>query len=486
MAFAESKHLDVRKSTFNDIHGSQNTYYINNFFTHPQLDDVRASTETTPLTTPELLAQEWFFDRAEQNSPRERPNNVNSCPCYCDVDTQGFQGSSDLRNWTPGPSNDPDDRRSPHPEESINSGIAIYERDSMVTRGVVGAQTVDAVTAAPEPIASGSVRAQTVDNLGQRPRTRAFRTDYRRPRISSKWYREVPTVVRCVAFSPDGQMVVAGTRDGSVVAWTIPDGRQGLPLRKVHQDSVRAIAFYPDGTRLVTASRDTTLLILCPSSGSVLLGPLRGHTQCIISVAISPDGCFIFSGDKAGILRCWCAKTGSILPFQYRGSSPINSISFSHDGKWVVCGSARLLFFEWQAGEWHFADYPKASFQEAKNVSSVALFPSDGVVICAAGNKIQMWHTITGKEVGRAFDMTDKVHSISASPDGRHFVSGSARGELCICDVRDQRRVATLRVVTALLVTASNMDMYAVAFSPDGQFFVGGGAGGLNIYSYRP
>ncbi|KZP13359.1 WD40 repeat-like protein [Athelia psychrophila] len=241
MAFAESRHLDARKSTFNDIQGSQNTYYINNFFTHPQWDEVRPSTESTPPTTPELLAQEWFFDRPESKT---------------------------------------------------------------------------------------------------------------------------------------------------------------------------------------------------------LQGP--------------------------------------------QTSSPINSISFSHDGKWVVCGSARLLFFEWQAGEWHFADYPKESFREAKNVSSVALFPNDSVIVCAAGNKIQMWHAVKGKEVAKAFDMGDKVHSISASPDGRHFVSGSARGELCICDVRDRRRVATIKVATALFVTSSGTDIYAVAFSPNGQVFVVGGAGGLNVYSYRP
>ncbi|KZP08177.1 WD40 repeat-like protein, partial [Athelia psychrophila] len=302
--------------------------------------------------------------------------------------------------------------------------------------------------------------------------TRAFRTDYRRPGMSLRWYREVPTVVRCIAFSPDGQMVAAGTRDGSVATWSIPDGHQGLPLRKVHKDSVRAIAFYPDGTRLVTASRDTTLLVLCPFSGSVLLCPLRGHTQCIVSVAISPDGCFIFSGDKAGVLRCWCAKTGAMLAFHYRSSSPINSISFSHDGKWVVCGSARLLFFEWQAeaGKWHFADYETKSFREAKDISSVALFPGDNVIVCAAGNRVQMW-TVKGKEVAKEFDMSAKVHSISTSPDGRHFVSGSARGELCICDMRDRKRVATTKVINpSILTTASDMDLYTVVFSPDGKY----------------
>ncbi|KZP13363.1 hypothetical protein FIBSPDRAFT_936407 [Athelia psychrophila] len=248
MAFANSKDLDVRKSTFNDIQGSQNICYINNFFASPQWDN-GPSKEANQPATPEPLAQEYFCD-AEKSSSRKRHKN------------QSFA----LRNWTPDPIYESDDRRS----TTVGSDRATYDHDSMTTisSGQSGAQTFDAISEASEPI--GSVRAQSMDELGQRPRTRAFRSDYLRPGVSFRWHRELSTVIRCVAFSPDGQMIAAGTREGSVAAWSVPDGRKRLRLRKVHQESVRAIAFYPDGTRLVTASRDATLLVLCASSGRVL------------------------------------------------------------------------------------------------------------------------------------------------------------------------------------------------------------------------
>ncbi|KAF7972320.1 hypothetical protein HWV62_18510 [Athelia sp. TMB] len=394
MAFAKAQNLDVSKGTFNDIQGSQNIYYINNFFTDPQWDDSRSHKEGDRLKTP-----------------------------------------------------DP------------------YSRDSLCE----------------EPESSPQSAS---DNKRNRPR--AFRKEYQRPSLSFRWYREVPTVIRCLAFSPDGQIVAAGTRDGSIVTWAIPEGRKDLIPQKVHRDSIRAIAFYPDGSRLVTGSRDTTLSILCAVSGSVLFGPLRGHSQCITSIAVSPDGNYIFSGDKGGDLRCWCARTGFVLPFRHRSSSPINSIAFSNDSKWLVCGAARLLFFEYQAGAWHFADYPKESFRDAKVVSSVAVTPDNRVVICAAGTRVQMWHAEKGKQVAREFEMASKVHSIAASPDGRHFVSGSAYGDLTVCDMRERKRVATTRIINAsIMTTPSNIDCYAVAFSPDGRFIVGGGAWGLNLYSCR-
>ncbi|KZP13364.1 WD40 repeat-like protein [Athelia psychrophila] len=314
MTFAERKHFYVHNSTFREA----------------RLAAVRPSIEATPPTTPELLAQKCFFDGTEKKL---------SIFLFPQLDT-----------W---PLTNSDDHRSPHPDQSIRSDLAIYGHDLMATKGVVGFQTVEAVKEAPKPRlirTNGSVRAQSMDELEQRPRTRVFQSDYLRLGVSFRWHRELSTVIRCVAFSPDGQMIAAGTREGKSTK------------------TVRAMAFYPDGTRLVTASRDTTLLVLCPFSGSVLLCPLRGHTQCIVSVAISPDGCFIFSGDKT-------------------------------------------------AGEWHFADYPTESFREAKNVSSVALFPNDRVILCAAGNRVQMWHAEKGKEVAKEFDMSAKG---SLKYDERH------------------------------------------------------------------
>jgi len=108
------------------------------------------------------------------------------------------------------------------------------------------------------------------------------------------------------------------------------------------------------------------------------------------------------------------------------------------------------------------------------------------VVVCAAGARVQMWHVGKGKQVAREFGMESNVHSIAISPDGRHFISGSAHGVLTIGDMRERKRVATTRIINpSIMTTPSSTDCYAVAFSSEGRFIAGGGAWGLNLYSCR-
>jgi tetratricopeptide (TPR) repeat protein len=64
--------------------------------------------------------------------------------------------------------------------------------------------------------------------------------------------------VYAVAFSPDGETIVSGSRDGTLRLWTRQGEPIGEPLRG-HQDSVGAVAFSPDGETIVSGSGDNTL-----------------------------------------------------------------------------------------------------------------------------------------------------------------------------------------------------------------------------------
>jgi WD40 repeat protein len=59
--------------------------------------------------------------------------------------------------------------------------------------------------------------------------------------------------VTAVAFSPDGQAVVSGSLDDTIIVW---DATTGDPLRRFpgHQGNVWDVAFNPDGTQIVSSS----------------------------------------------------------------------------------------------------------------------------------------------------------------------------------------------------------------------------------------
>ena len=98
-----------------------------------------------------------------------------------------------------------------------------------------------------------------------------------------------------VAFSPDGQLVASGHRNGGIALW---DSHTGRRVRVLRAEGLPAwsVAFSPDGRLLATAAGDYARPDL---KGEVLLWDLatgrvthalEGHAGCAWTVAFSPDG----------------------------------------------------------------------------------------------------------------------------------------------------------------------------------------------------
>src|SRR5262249_46198289 len=75
-----------------------------------------------------------------------------------------------------------------------------------------------------------------------------------RPELRT-WHGPAPAW--CVAFSPDGRQVAAGSghlvKPGEVTVWDVGTGRERFRLGG-HRDLVAGVAFSPDGRRIATAN----------------------------------------------------------------------------------------------------------------------------------------------------------------------------------------------------------------------------------------
>ena len=134
--------------------------------------------------------------------------------------------------------------------------------------------------------------------------TRAPAGDEARPKGAPFQLR---VMVHTAAFSPDGNMVVAGTDDHIAQFW---DARTGQPKGRLlkHQGAVIAVAFNPDGSRVITGTSLGVAQLWDTQSGQPKGAPLL-HQETVKVVAFGPDGKTVLTGGYDHTARLWDVAT---------------------------------------------------------------------------------------------------------------------------------------------------------------------------------
>ncbi|MDD9989149.1 MAG: hypothetical protein OXQ31_22950, partial [Spirochaetaceae bacterium] len=109
-----------------------------------------------------------------------------------------------------------------------------------------------------------------------------------------------------LAFSSDGEHIVSGSSDGTMILWAIGTVHTGMIRRMAgHERAVRSVAFNQDGQRIVSGSSDGTVRLWNTARGEAIGDPLEGHGDGVESVAFDLDGKRIVSGGRDGTVRLW-------------------------------------------------------------------------------------------------------------------------------------------------------------------------------------
>ncbi len=278
---------------------------------------------------------------------------------------------------------------------------------------------------------------------------------------------ELPATVYKVAFSPDGNTIVAAGEDGIVRQLDSQKLTPKGPLLQGHQGKVLSVAYSGDGARIASGDTTGAIRLWDAKTGRQIGEPLAGHTLPVTSLAFSPDGRLLVSGSGDRTLQMWDTTTGTPVGEPLRGhDDAVMSVAVSPDGRTIVSGSFDKTIRLWRTGSRQPDGEPIRGHEEG--VAAVAFSP-DGHTIASGSldNTIRIWDVTSKEAVGEPLrGHQGAVSSVAFTGDGDRIASGSADRTIRIWDVPSARQVGIL--------TGHRSAVSGVAFHPDNRRLVSG------------
>lgn len=184
--------------------------------------------------------------------------------------------------------------------------------------------------------------------------------------------------VNDIDFSPDGQLLLTASDDGTAKLWARDDVTTPLAVLNEHTGPIYSATFSPDGQHILSAGEDGTLrlwdrtgqaqqhfkisdsrltstqwspngqLLVAVGedpSGYILtldgveVTRLEGHTDSLWSVAFSPDGQQIATGSNDDTVRLWNLDGEPLITLQGHHQDDIYQVRFSPDGRQLISSS---------------------------------------------------------------------------------------------------------------------------------------------------
>ncbi len=261
--------------------------------------------------------------------------------------------------------------------------------------------------------------------------TRAFQ------RIGNTKFRHGSRILS-LAYTPDGQTLVAGGGNDPVRFW---NAKTGQVVREINEPWVNSFAFSPSGETLVMGGYQKIVRMWSLKLNKEI-GRLDGHKAPIKAVAIAPDTSTIASASQDGSIYMWDWNTKSKVTELKGHSDEVTAVVFSPDRDTNFFASAstdRTVIL------WDLLDNSIKRKLDAGCCVHAVDFSADGKSLFSAGddNSIRRWDVATGKLTGTFQGHEDCIVSLIVA--GGNVVTGSLDQSIRVWDTNTGNVVRSIR-----------------------------------------
>ncbi|MEI7900625.1 MAG: chitobiase/beta-hexosaminidase C-terminal domain-containing protein, partial [bacterium] len=223
-------------------------------------------------------------------------------------------------------------------------------------------------------------------------------------------------------FSADGAMVLGGSARNVARVWDAVTTSNILQTLSGHAGSITAVAFSPDGTKALTGGSDKSAVLWDVTSGAVLYR-WTNHAQIVSAVAISPDGARALTACGDGTVRIWSTTTGAAVT-ELRQGRPVSDAVFSPDGLYVAACDRGLpgQTFLWDVSSGQVLRTYRPFNANPSTVEGVAFSPDRTTIATShSDGRVRLWdtglmavpiHPITVLPIGVDVPVTMRSHGL--------------------------------------------------------------------------
>jgi WD40 repeat protein len=265
--------------------------------------------------------------------------------------------------------------------------------------------------------------------------------------------------ISSLAFSRNGQVLVAGTGDGTARLWNVSKRKQ-IAVITAGSEAVQTVIFAPNGSSFATADEDGTIRLWDAQTYQQLGGPIETHDRVLEDVAFSPNGKMLAAGGLDGPLSMWSVATHKELGDPITATN-VFSVAFSPNGQILATGDNQRVVRLWSVRTHRQLGGPLTTL--TNEVTEVTFSP-DGRTLATlttelfGSGKIQLWNVASHRQLGTAIGGNKEIGSFAFVGNGRTLAAGGNGGTTLWSVTSDKEIGQPLRGANHVAT---------VAFSPD-------------------